>query len=89
MMVQNLNMPCTAVHMGVYLRRRYAFMPKHFLYHTKVSAVFHQMGGKGMAERMRRNFLPYSCEESLPLYHLEYGLTAQAASEAVQEKDVV
>ena len=42
-----------------------AFMPQHFLHRPQVCAAFHQMGGKGMPEGVRRHcfFYPgFSCQ---------------------------
>ena len=43
------------VHIGVALCRRQAGMAQQFLNGTKISSVSKKMGGKGMAQRMRRD----------------------------------
>jgi hypothetical protein len=43
------------VEVGIHFGGGNAGMAKHFLHGPQVGAAFHQVGGKGMPESMRRN----------------------------------
>ena len=75
--------------MGIDLGGRNAFVPQHFLHGPQVCAAFYQVGGKGMAQGMRR----YVFSDAGFFYQVfqqqEDHYPAQFAAAAVQEKNVV
>ena len=75
MAVNDILMPCSAVDMGIYFRRRDIFMSQHFLHGKKVCPVLYQMGSERMTEGMGLYLLADTCNQSLLLYHLEDGLS--------------
>ena len=52
MMFKNVLHPLTGTDVGVDFGGEDAFVAEHLLHHAQVCAVFHQVGGKGVAERM-------------------------------------
>lgn len=75
--------------MGIDLCRDYALMAEHFLHYAQVGTVLDEVGGKGVAEGVRGDFLLYSGGLRLLLDHIEDGDTAHGLSETAQEKNVV
>ena len=71
MMVQDGRMPGGSVDMHIYLGRRDAFVPEHFLHQPYVSAILNQMGSKGMPECMRRDITAHPSHSCILLYDLE------------------
>lgn len=55
--VEDIALPGGAVDVGVDFRGEDALVAEHFLDGTQVSAVFNEVGGKRMTERVRGDFL--------------------------------
>lgn len=62
------------------------FVTQHTLYGAQVGASFKQVGGKGMAEGVRRDGAPYARQQGVFLDHLPDVLAAQALAGTVEEK---
>ena len=89
MMLDDVSMPCASVHMGVYFRRRDAFMTEHLLDQPQVRPIFYKVCRKRMPESMGRYAsLSNTRDQHLLLNHLEYGLAAQGFPETVEKKQV-
>ena len=72
MMDRYVLMPRTAVDMGIYFRRRDAFMSQHILDAPQIRTVLDQMGRERMAERVGRYDLPHTGQQSQTLHCLEH-----------------
>ena len=86
--VEDVALPGGAVDMGVDFGGEDALVAEHFLDGAQVGAVFDEVGGKGVAEGMRRYFLGNAGLHSVCLYHLEHRDTGERTAETVQKKNV-
>lgn len=88
-MAQNSILPGPAVYMRIDFRSEYAFVPEHFLHCPEIGPVFDEVGGKGMPERVRGDFLAHPGKRGLFLDHIENCDAAERLAEAVQESHVI
>lgn len=84
-MLQYVSLPSRAVNVSVDFRGEYALVTKHFLDSTQVGAIFYEVGGERMAERVRGYFLADSGLHRVGLYHLEHRDASERTAETVQE----
>lgn len=65
-----------------------AFVTEHFLYGAKVGPTFHEVGGEGVAEGVRTDFLCDACNFCQVLHHGENGHAGEFVAVVIKEYDV-
>ena len=88
-MLQNVFHPLLGADVGVNFCCKNAFVAEHLLHNSQVGAVFNKMGGKGMAEGVRRDFLGNPHKLHLFLDHCKDHHSGKFAATAVEEKGMV
>ena len=78
-----------SVEMGIYLGCGDALVPQQILDLSNVCSTLQKMRGKGVAQRVRANFLVYSGTLGRLPYHGEYHHTRQSPSAIIQEEKII
>ena len=89
MVLEDGLVPGLGVYVGVNLGGEDGFVAQHFLDYSKVGPVFYEMGGKGVAEGVGRDFLPNAGHHGLVFHQIEDGDAAEGLSETVEEKIIL
>ena len=75
--------------MGVDLSGGDVLVAEHVLDYTEIGAVLYQVGGEGVAEGVRRDFLMDAGKHGLTLHDCEHRDTAERFAKAVQKQGVI
>ena len=72
MVPDNLLAKTSAVNMSIYFGGGDALVPEHCLYHAQIGTTLEQVGGKGVAERVRADIFLYPDRRDKLFYEMEY-----------------
>ena len=89
MVVKDVLHPLVGGDVGVDFGGEDAFVAEHLLYNAEIGTVFHQVGGKGVAQGVRRDCFGNAGSGYLVPDDVEDHHAAQAASPSVEEKGIV